>query len=87
MRRRIAPVSALVVAVLALAVGLVACGDDSGSSNNTKGDQAKLGGTVKLWIMPNPAQAVRAEDGRQGPDRGRGLGRAVRPHPQRGRVG
>jgi multiple sugar transport system substrate-binding protein len=53
MRRRIAPVAALVVAVLALAVGLVACGDDSGSSNNTKGDQAKLGGTVKLWIMPN----------------------------------
>ena len=53
MRRRIAPVAALVGTVLALAVGVVACGDDGGSSNNTKGDQAKLGGTVKLWIMPN----------------------------------
>jgi multiple sugar transport system substrate-binding protein len=53
MRRRIAPVMALVGTVLALSVGVVACGDDSGSSTNTKGDQAKLGGTVKLWIMPN----------------------------------
>ena len=54
MRRRIAPVTALVMAVLALAVGLVACGGDGGSSSTTtKGDQAKLGGTVKLWIMPN----------------------------------
>jgi multiple sugar transport system substrate-binding protein len=44
---------ALVGTVLALSVGVVACGDDSGSSTNTKGDQAKLGGTVKLWIMPN----------------------------------
>ncbi len=46
MRCRIAPITALVGTVLALSVGVVACGDDSGSSNNTKGDQAKLGGTV-----------------------------------------
>jgi len=37
-----------------LAVGLVACGDDGGSSSSKQsGDQAKLGGTVRLWIMPN----------------------------------
>jgi multiple sugar transport system substrate-binding protein len=54
MRRRIAPVATLVASILALTVGLGACGDDGGSSNSTKsGDQAKLGGTVKLWIMPN----------------------------------
>src|SRR3954462_3703239 len=53
MRRRIAPAMALVGTVLPLSGGVVACGDDGGSSNNTKGDQAKLGGTVKLWIMPN----------------------------------
>ena len=55
MRRRIAPVATLVAAILALTVGLGACGDDGGSSNSTtkSGDQAKLGGTVKLWIMPN----------------------------------
>ena len=53
MRRRIAPVTALVGTVLALSVGVVACGDDGSGSNNTRGDQAKLGGTVKLWIMPN----------------------------------
>jgi multiple sugar transport system substrate-binding protein len=41
-------------AALVLSAGLVACGDDGGSSSSTKsGDQAKLGGTVKLWIMPN----------------------------------
>jgi multiple sugar transport system substrate-binding protein len=54
MRRRIAPVATLVAAILALTVGLAACGDDGGSStSSTSGDQAKLGGTVKLWIMPN----------------------------------
>ena len=54
MRRRTAQVATLIAAALALSVGLVACGDDGGSSSNTKsGDQAKLGGTVKLWIMPN----------------------------------
>ena len=53
MRRRTAPV-AMFAAALVLSAGLVACGDDGGSSSSTKsGDQAKLGGTVKLWIMPN----------------------------------
>jgi multiple sugar transport system substrate-binding protein len=62
MRRRIAPVAALVVAVLALAVGLAACGDDGGSSTTKQGDQAKLGGTVKLWIMPNGPKAQQDMD-------------------------
>jgi multiple sugar transport system substrate-binding protein len=54
MRRRIAPVAALIAAFLALTVGLAACGDDGGSSSTKKSaDTAKLGGTVRLWIMPN----------------------------------
>jgi len=54
MRRRIAPVATLIAASLALSAGLVACGDDGGSSTTKQsGDQAKLGGTVRLWIMPN----------------------------------
>ncbi|HYH90844.1 MAG TPA: extracellular solute-binding protein [Solirubrobacteraceae bacterium] len=52
MRRRITPVATLIAAFLALAVGLAACGDDEGSSSSTSTD-AKLGGDVKLWIMPN----------------------------------
>ena len=52
--RRITPVASLIAAVLALSVGLVACGDDDGgSSAKNSGDTAKLGGTVRLWIMPN----------------------------------
>ena len=52
--RRIAPVASLIAAVLALSVGLVACGDDGGNSSaNKSGDTAKLGGDVRLWIMPN----------------------------------
>jgi multiple sugar transport system substrate-binding protein len=31
----------------------VACGDDGGSGAKKSGEEAKLGGTVKLWIMPN----------------------------------
>ena len=53
MRRRITPVATLIAAFLALAVGLVACGDDGGSSGSTSATDAKLGGDVKLWIMPN----------------------------------
>ena len=52
--RRITPVASLIAAVLALSVGLVACGDDGGNSSaNKSGDTAKLGGDVRLWIMPN----------------------------------
>jgi multiple sugar transport system substrate-binding protein len=51
--RRITPVASLIAAVLALSVGLVACGDDGGSTAKKSGDTAKLGGTVRLWIMPN----------------------------------
>src|SRR6476661_7083741 len=53
MRRRIVPVATVIAAILALAVGLVACGGDGGSSSTDKADQSKPGGTVRLWIMPN----------------------------------
>lgn len=54
MQRRIAPVATLIAAFLALTVGLAACGgDDGGSSAKKSADTAKLGGTVRLWIMPN----------------------------------
>jgi multiple sugar transport system substrate-binding protein len=51
--RRITPVASLVAAILVLSVGVAACGDDGGSSAKKSGDTAKLGGAVKLWIMPN----------------------------------
>ena len=55
MRRRIAPVATLVAAVprVVRRASWPAATTGAAAAARKSGDQAKLGGTVKLWIMPN----------------------------------
>ena len=98
--RRITPVASLIAAVLALSVGLVACGDDARQQQCQEvGRHGQAQGADRAAV--DHAQRPQAQGGHRGrwssrssrrpaskvERRGRRLGRAVRPHPQRGDLG
>ena len=92
-----------IAAVLVGALVYSGCGGDDEATASRAATRrppsrtSQPGTTVKLWIMPNGPQpkedmeaslaAVHGEDRHQGRRRGRRLGRAARPHPQRRGLG